>query len=259
MGPIKFKWVNQLNIYVEKGDSSLGGNVFLGLMEFHESAFLVHYLKSADLFVDVGANLGHYTLLASGICGSKTIAIEPVPNTFQKLCYNIKKNNIQKLVTMKNIGVGDEDGKLNFTDFNNNAINFVKDNSVKNKLSISSRTLNKLLKDKIPNVMKIDVEGYELFTLLGANKILSHKKLNMIIIEINGHCHRYGHKENDIYEYISKFGFKPIFYNPINKKITLLNKFNRYSDNTIFIKNIKDTNKRISNGNRIHFKNNHSI
>ena len=124
-GPVKFKWVNDLNLYVEKADSCLGGNVFLGLMEFNESAFLVHYLKQLELFADVGANLGHYSLLASGISGAKTIAIEPIPKTCLKLKYNIKKNGVGRLVTIINIGVGNKEKREFFTILNDNAINYV--------------------------------------------------------------------------------------------------------------------------------------
>ena len=131
--PVKFKWVNGLNIYTQKGDSCLGGNVFLGLMEFHESAFLVHFLQHSELFVDVGANLGHSTLLPSGICGARTIAVEPVPATYKRLCYNIMKNNIRNMVDIRNIGVGEKDGELVFSNFDNNAINYVQENENNNK------------------------------------------------------------------------------------------------------------------------------
>ena len=253
---VKFKWINNLSIYVENGDSCLGGNVFLVLMEFSESAFLVHYLNSSDLFVDVGANLGHFTLLASGICGSRTIAIEPIPKTYHKLCFNVKKNNINQLVTIKNIGVSNKRGNLNFTDFQNNAINFVQNNVDKKSITVPVQTLNNLLKGKSPNVLKIDVEGFELFVLKGATEILTNPNLKIIIIELNGHCKRYGNTENEIYKFIINFGFKPVNYIPFNRKIELLNHYNLNSDNTIFIREINYVKKRINNGGNIQLNNN---
>ena len=251
-GPVEFKWVNGLKIYVEKGDSCLGGNVFLGLMEFHESAFLVHFLQHSDLFVDVGANLGHYTLLASGVCGSRTIAVEPIPSTYKRLCYNIMKNNIQNIVDIRNVGVGEKDGELVFSNIDNNAINYVQENGNNNSgLKVRVQTLNNLLNGKSPKVIKIDVEGYELFTLKGANKVLMNPDLEVLIIEINGHCRRYGNTEEEVFRFIASFGFKPVYYNPFTRKINLLNNYNHDSDSTIFIRDLKDATFRVKHGEKI--------
>ena len=89
----------------------------------------------------------------------------------------MNQNKIGKLVTVKNIGVGNETGKLNFTNFSNNAINYVQNNPREKCLSIPVQTLNNLLSAKSPNLMKIDVEGYELPVLKGANKLLINQKM----------------------------------------------------------------------------------
>jgi len=258
--PVKFKWINGLNIYTQKGDSCLGCNVFLGLMEFHESAFLVHFLQQSELFVDVGANLGHYTLLASGICGSRTIAIEPIPTTYKRLCYNIMKNNILDMVDIRNIGVGEKDGELVFSNFDNNAINYVQENGNNNRsLRVRVQTLNNLLNGKSPKVIKIDVEGYELFTLKGANDVLMNPDLEVIIIEINGHCRRYGNTEEEVFRFIASFGFRPVYYNPFTRKINLLNNYNHDSDSTIFIRDLKATATRVKHGQKIRIWKNYFI
>src|SRR5262245_49492831 len=54
-----------------------------GLCEFDEMCFVAHFLRSDDLFVDVGANVGAYTVLASAVAASRTIAFEPNPGTFR--------------------------------------------------------------------------------------------------------------------------------------------------------------------------------
>jgi len=250
--PAKFKWVNGLNIYTQKGDSCLGGNVFLGLMEFHESAFLVHFLQNSELFVDVGANLGHYTLLASGVCGARTIAVEPIPATYKRLCYNIMKNNIQNIVDIRNVGVGEKDGELTFSNFDNNAINYVQENENNiSGLKVRVQTLNNLLSGKFPKVIKIDVEGYELFSLKGANEVLMNPDLEVLIIEINGHCRRYGNTEEEVFRFIVSFGFIPVYYNSFTRKINLLNNYNHDSDSTIFIRDLKAATFRVKHGKNI--------
>ncbi len=55
-------------------------------------SFVLHFLRNTDLFIDVGANLGAYSILASSVSGARTIAFEPVPHTFQLLKNNIALN-----------------------------------------------------------------------------------------------------------------------------------------------------------------------
>jgi thymidylate synthase len=58
------------------------GNIYAGLHEFEDMAFLLHLLRSEDMFADVGSNIGSYTILASGVVGAKSVAFEPVPSTY---------------------------------------------------------------------------------------------------------------------------------------------------------------------------------
>ena len=80
------------------------GNIYTGLHEFQEMSFLLHMLRHDDLFVDVGANIGSYTVLASAVIGAKSISIEPIPNAFRNLMQNIILNDIKVRVTAHNMG-----------------------------------------------------------------------------------------------------------------------------------------------------------
>jgi FkbM family methyltransferase len=57
---------------------------------------LSNYLKAGDWAIDVGANVGHYTLRLSEIVGDtgRVIAFEPIPDTFKLLCANVRKANV---------------------------------------------------------------------------------------------------------------------------------------------------------------------
>ena len=76
--PIKIKWLNNLRYYLSHGDSGIIGNYYFFIDDYEESIFLMHYLTDKDLFIDVGSNHGHYTMISSGICYSKSNSIEPV-------------------------------------------------------------------------------------------------------------------------------------------------------------------------------------
>jgi FkbM family methyltransferase len=87
------------------------GNIYCGLHEFVDMAFVLHALKSNDVFLDVGANIGSYTVLASGVCGARTIAFEPDPKTAEHLRRNIEINALDDLVKVHEVALGRAAGK----------------------------------------------------------------------------------------------------------------------------------------------------
>jgi len=55
--------------------------------------------------VDVGSNWGAFTILASGVRRARSVAVEPLPDTFERLEENVDLNRLDKLVTCLNLGV----------------------------------------------------------------------------------------------------------------------------------------------------------
>ena len=78
-------WVGGVRLAARRGMTGATGNIYAGLHEFADMAFTLHFLRPDDLFLDVGANIGSYTLLASGVCKARTIAFEPDPETMALL------------------------------------------------------------------------------------------------------------------------------------------------------------------------------
>jgi FkbM family methyltransferase len=78
-------------------------------------AFVLHALRSEDHFVDVGANLGFYTILASGGVGTSCLSLEPIPDTFNQLRRNVQVNGLQERVQALNLGAGRHSDRLCFT------------------------------------------------------------------------------------------------------------------------------------------------
>ena len=66
------------------------------LCEFEEMAFVMHFLRPGELFVDVGANVGAFTVLAAGVAGAAVRAFEPNPGTFEMLERNVRLNGLQE-------------------------------------------------------------------------------------------------------------------------------------------------------------------
>jgi len=62
-GPILYPYVGNLSYLARPGMAGIVGNIYMGLEDFEEQSFLLHLLQPGDLFVDVGANMGAYSLL----------------------------------------------------------------------------------------------------------------------------------------------------------------------------------------------------
>jgi hypothetical protein len=81
-GAVVHDWINGSKFLVKNGETGLTGNIYTGLHEFPDMGFLLHVLRGEDLFVDVGANVGSYTILACSVVGARGFAFEPVPSTY---------------------------------------------------------------------------------------------------------------------------------------------------------------------------------
>jgi hypothetical protein len=66
-GAMPFEFVNGSKLLAAPGLTGATGNLYVGLHEFEEMAFALHFLRPGDLFADVGANVGSYTILV--FCG----------------------------------------------------------------------------------------------------------------------------------------------------------------------------------------------
>jgi FkbM family methyltransferase len=86
---------------------------YFGVWEPHLSRWLGETLRPGDFFVDVGASIGYYTLLAAGLCGGagKVIAIEASPTTFAALLANLRRNGVMN-VRAVNLAVSDQEGSV---------------------------------------------------------------------------------------------------------------------------------------------------
>jgi FkbM family methyltransferase len=147
--------------------------------------YLVKTLKPGDVFIDIGAHFGYYTLLASDLVGGagKVIAIEASPETFRLLNLNTKKSHN---IHTKNLAVCEKCGNNKFfvfpvyySEFNTLNPEHYKTSKWYQKVSarevdVSSITIQQLIEDApaIPKMIKIDVEGAEDRVIKGGFEIL---------------------------------------------------------------------------------------
>ena len=93
-GRILVPFVNETCLISRAGETGVTGNLFYGLAEMEEMALTLHLLRSGDLFIDAGANIGSFTVMAAGAVGASVIAFEPLPETVTRLEANLRVNNL---------------------------------------------------------------------------------------------------------------------------------------------------------------------
>lgn len=246
--PIIYQYTDNSKLLLRRGLSGADGNFYCGLMEYDDMGFLLHFLRSEDLFIDIGANVGAYSVLASAEIMCNSISIEPIPNTYKHLMGNILINDIQDKVVALNIGMGSERGVLKFTK-SLDAVNHVATDNEMDTINIEVDTLDSIISDKNPLLIKIDVEGFETEVLNGAHNTLENNNLKAIIIELNGSGMRYGYNEDEIHQKLINYGFKPFSYNP---KFRILKEASTYgSHNTIYIRDEEFVKNRIDNARKV--------
>jgi hypothetical protein len=94
-------WIGGARFAARRGMTGVTGNIYAGLHKFADMAFVLHFLRASDLFADVGANIGSYTVLASGVVGCRTVAFEPDPATAAVLERNISLNKIAERLELR--------------------------------------------------------------------------------------------------------------------------------------------------------------
>lgn len=191
--------------------------VYLQAEEWDELIYLNSKLKAGDTFIDVGANIGLWTLVAArsvGISG-KVYSFEPNPSTYQKLKDNVLLNNVKTIVESKQAAVSDTSGSVFFNCAAEHNVSSIADSKAiaSDTISVPSIKLDALLGDQRIDGIKIDTEGYELSVLKGAANLLT-KQRPFLIVEFNTTLLESSLLGDwDVYQYLKQIGYSPFIYN----------------------------------------------
>ncbi len=219
-----------------------------GLWDFAEQAFMLHLLRPGDIFVDIGSNVGGYTVLASTVAGARSIAFEPVPATYHELRRNLRLNNIESLVTAHCCALGEAPGVIKMTSERGGLNHIVTKVNGASTIDVEIDRLDNRLHDIPCRLIKMDAEGFELSILRGAPETLANPVLQGIIVELNSSGARYGISDDDVHREITQFGFAPYGYDAERRVLTPLGGYNRDGLNTIYVRDIDAVTKRVAEG-----------
>ena len=251
---VLLQWIDDSKLVIGPGDTVAAGCAYSGLIEFEDMAFVLHLTRDDDYFVDVGANVGVFTVLACAARGARGLAFEPGQGAFKRLSQNIALNNLGDRVELLNVAVGNENGTVSFVT-GNNATNHVATDSQESQArattTVPIRKLDSVIDSQHPTILKIDVEGLEAAVIAGASRILADPALDAIIVELRGHGNQYGYSESETFDTLLTLGFRAYRYDPFSRKLHEISSINDATGNTLFIRNIERVKSRLTGAAKI--------
>jgi FkbM family methyltransferase len=233
-------WISGQRLAVRRGMTGATGNIYTGLHEFPDMMFLLHFLRRDDLFIDIGANVGTYTVLASGVCKANTWAFEPDPETVRHLNRNIEINDLNNLVRVYNSALGASEKDVQFTiglDTQNRIVT-LRDSNTR---TVRQHSLDKLIDDKWPIMIKIDVEGYEEEVLCGAQRALANQALQVLGLETVT-------PQSKVM--LADHRFERVYYDPFVRKLSQ-DQVKYPSSNSLYVRDLKSVTARLADADPI--------
>jgi FkbM family methyltransferase len=242
-GEICVEFPNKTRLLVSPQMKGAAHYITPRLFEFEEMAFVMHFLRPEEMFADVGANIGAFTILAAGAAGARATAFEASPETSEMLSRNVRLNGLQDRVKVVQAAAGRTTGVVQFS------VGLGTENRVDakreggNSATVKMTTLDQEMGSDPPTLLKVDVEGFEAEVFAGAANILKNSKLQAMIVEHNGAGADYGFDEDRLHREIRGLGFVPCNYQPFERRLFRVGENAR--GNIIYARNIDAANERL--------------
>lgn len=179
---VKTKLQNGLVMWYRSDDKYIGQKIALQKYEEYESQLILQNVNKDSVVIDVGANIGYYTLLLAKVC-KKVYAFEPDKNCFEILKKNIDENKLKNVVLF-NLAVSDKKEKAEFIiDKENLGNSRIQTPQSSGQLPLTGEhktilceSLDNFIKNEKVDLIKIDVQGHEPKVILGAKRIIKKYK-----------------------------------------------------------------------------------
>jgi FkbM family methyltransferase len=196
-------------------DSSVGRSIWLrGRYEPQVEAQLRRHLRPGDRFVDVGANVGYFSILASSLVGpaGEVHAFEPNPGLVSLLADSVRANRFTN-VRVNALALWSEPSEHVLQLEPSSAQSFVRaDREAKGgaALRVPATTLDDYLAEAgLPSihVVKIDVEGAELQVLRGARRVMERDRPLLVMELLDWGLARYGDDIGQVFRLLGALGY----------------------------------------------------
>jgi FkbM family methyltransferase len=197
--------------------SASGALYFNGMPDFREMTFIQRYLRPGDTFVDIGANVGVYTLLAAALVGARgrVHAFEPGAMTRKQLNENVALNRLS-CVSVHGLAVSDRAGSASLTaNVDDCVASLVPVDVVADAVNIESIecvTLDGFLPD-------VDFAMAKPMAIRGALGHLSRGNPPVLQIEMDGYSKKYGVETHEFIAELDQAGYDVGIYDVARNSI----------------------------------------
>ena len=194
---------------------------FSGLPDYREMQFMVDYLRPGDVFIDAGANIGLYTLLALSVVRDTGYvhAFEPNPVVADMLRESLDLNACSN-VTVHQVGLADVEGQADFSTTDDDCTSHIVASSQGSTgTQIPITRLDKILDDTPYAMAKFDIEGYEPFAIRGASQWTNSNNPPVMLIEMAGYSKQHGISTADFIEELDQLGYFTAVYDPDRREL----------------------------------------
>jgi FkbM family methyltransferase len=214
---------------------------FLEEYEEKEMRFIERILSDGDCFVDIGANIGLFSLAAAREVGSngRVIAFEPFKKNFDRLAYHIGINS-QHNIKAEKLAISNKVGQLSLyldpAEQNNGMVTAYPVAHLAAEETVPATLLDSYLEGIRPinnlRLIKIDIEGGEFPALLGMkNTLLKYRPT--LLVEIDDENYKTGpYSKNDLLLYLSELGYH-LYY--LDKAGNIIKEKMSYDDSNNFV------------------------
>lgn len=193
------------------GDVISGNIAFNGFYELALTRRIVPLVGKGKLFVDVGANMGYFSLLWAGRNPqAKAIAFEASPRNVEILRNNVIRNGLENRISIVPKAAGDHEGTISFDPGPENQTGWggISTASISSSITVPLCRLDEELSGETIDVLKIDVEGADTWVLLGCEKLLEQGKIKTVFFEQNTErMDLLGIPRPQAVEFLRKFGY----------------------------------------------------
>jgi len=189
--------------------------IFLGEFERLEVKFLQRFLETGDVFLDIGANIGLFSLAAAAVLKKKghIHSFEPSVRNYEKLIENIALNNFSNVKT-HNYGVSDKTGKMTLYEIDQGLgalSSYAPLEGSSGAVKTEVFPLDEIItREQITKVtaIKIDVEGWEYPVIKGANDLFSKPNAPLLMVEFtDSNARSAGYSCQLVYDTLVKLGY----------------------------------------------------
>lgn len=208
----------------------LDGLIREGSFEVREQWFVHDFLRPGDVFFDIGANIGLFTLIAARRAGASghVVAFEPIPVTMRRLRMNVRMNNLAN-VTCASLALSDRNERREMVVYGEGrgawaSLASATPGRISGRRVVQCATLDGFRREnpglRAPVLMKIDVEGWEVRVLEGATDTVGPETAPDLLVEFTeANAVAAGTSCRELFESLETLGYRLWRFSPQHRTL----------------------------------------